>query len=312
MNQTYWAVPIPQSSWATDMEVPITHTLGTLARILGGSEQQQQHEQVACKAGTFLSQGSCVPCSSGFVSQGGAFCSICRPGSFANEQQSECIECAAGTGTWAVAPGFSNHKSTRLGMSMELVAQQHGASNAAACIADEQVEQLKQHSEKRFANALYAPPRIQVVGGAMAQVIPNDVSNTPSVSDATLFDQAPVGVPTTHMFTIKNIGLSKLVFNALPTITSDRFSATYSKPLPFFVSPGQPEQLYVTFRGVLPDIINAVLILPSNDPENNTIRFNIRAIPAPLANIPATERRPCNPFCSNIPPASRPPNIRCC
>mgnify|MGYP001050904745 CR=1 FL=1 len=313
MNQTYWAVPVPQASWGTNMIAPIEQTIATVARVLYGVPHRALPN--ACPAGTFRSSlgAACLSCSAGFVSEAAAeFCSICPQGSYSNGALSACESCPAGKGTWAVAPGFTNRRAEVSGnSSIDLVFQHYGASSVEDCVDYEYIER-QSHREKRFVH-LYAPPKIQILGGSgSGTVIAVDGSNMPNAGDGTLYDQVPLSVPTTHVFTIKNVGSSKLVITTLATSSSARFSTSYSKPLPFAVLPGVPQTVSVTFTGVLPDNINSVISIANNDPTAPNARFNVRAVPAPVAALPPNDNRACNPFCAAIPPGSRPPNVRCC
>ena len=123
LEQEYWAVPVPASSWKSSLKVPVVEVIEVMSRALGRTVESSQ----TCNPGEFLSKatGRCTKCSSGFVAQQD-HCSICPAATFANVRGTACVPCPASTNTYL-------YGSTYEPSYIEGIMASLGASSPSAC-----------------------------------------------------------------------------------------------------------------------------------------------------------------------------------
>lgn len=124
------------------------------------------------------------------------------------------------------------------------------------------------------AISVLPPPEINVTGNGITII--GNATNTPNASDGTDFGQVNISTSSNEqLFVIQNTGTSPLSVN--PSFTTNP-AFTISTPASSSISPGGTTTIGITFNApATAGVVNAVLLINNDDPDENPYQINLTA-----------------------------------
>eukprot|EP01095_Lingulamoeba_sp_RSL-Kostka_P013829 TRINITY_DN5832_c0_g2_i3.p1 TRINITY_DN5832_c0_g2~~TRINITY_DN5832_c0_g2_i3.p1 ORF type:complete len:196 (-),score=46.50 TRINITY_DN5832_c0_g2_i3:72-659(-) len=95
----YYHLPVPYSTWSSNMTVNINSALSTMKLALNPSlKDKEVFEDDYCEPGFFLSyvDNQCKRCPQGTISKTlgpNRYCDLCSPEGYSNKERTQCVKC---------------------------------------------------------------------------------------------------------------------------------------------------------------------------------------------------------------------------